>query len=309
MRLKLNLIDKNVDTLATALLHASQIFSASEDENVILKFGAKYSDRADSVSVTQHNNPNPQPNETFFTCGFVGRNEKPEVWLRLRSDVIFKDLICESLRENAIDITVVPQNILNAFKYASKMKQTSVRLGRGDGEGGILVWDFRYWTTPTAESPDSTSRVFVVVQNIPVNVVRRTDDIKEEPSLPPPDISVELVRLSKIRGAVEKFKEMKIQTILLSLSADGTLMISGSSDDSEIESCFGIMPILGEVRNADTSVWLNTSKLLPVLSHFSQIPLNGNPIMMISRDFYLCLWCGLDLSLGTISCVLPALVL
>jgi Hus1-like protein len=263
--------------VAAAVARGAAIFGAASEDVAYLRFA-----------------------KTEFTVGFAGAGDRVECWLKFAADVTFSEnLICESIRGDLIDMTVLTGNLIATLKHAARAKQVTLRLSRGAAQDEIMVVELRF------TAGDAAQEKLLVLQNMPVSIVRDPGSIKDEPRLPDPTCKFELLGLSRLREVLDKMKVFKIASCEVSLSPETELIVTGSSDGVSVEATFGEIPVL---QGGEASASFPVAKLSLLVSHFSGLPVSGCTAALLADEFYLCLFTGLESGLGSFTAILPALI-
>ena len=263
--------------VASAVSRGASIFGASSDDTVFLKL---------------------TKSELIF--GFAGSGDRVECWLKFSAESTFNgDVICESIREDVIDIAVSVGNLVSTLKHAAKAKQTSFRLSRGAAQQELLVFELRF------TSGEISQEKLLVFQNMPVSVIRDISSVKLEPRLPDPTVKFELLGLSRIREVLDKMKIFKINSCEIIVSEGSQLSLCGFSDGVRVEANLTEVPVL---QGSDANGNFPVSKLALLVTQFSALPSSGCTAALLASDFYFCLWTSLEGSVGSFTAILPALV-
>jgi Hus1-like protein len=243
----------------------------------------------------------------FLTIGFKSTSN-PEVWLKLTNSQIFlSDFICTSVRQNVIQLLVPSLEFIETLKFINKMKKTLFKLSRSESNlHPILFFECRYFLD---------SEVFVVFRSLPVQVIRNSVDFPTEPALEPPSIKIELLGLSRIRLALDKLKNLKLPSVELKAKNEGTLEITGMTDDAEVTLFLSNLNVVSDQslafpqNNGDNgfTVYVSANFLQKSVSAISQLTMSAPPIFMLNPDYYLCIWSQLDDQIGFFTTIIPAM--
>ena len=298
MKLRFELSQTQIATLLTAFTKAASI---SGEDQCVLKFSDAPSFRA-----------------AFFP------SDAPEVWLTfdkavftaalqsedgaadpVPGDVDLSGFVCESARGNLIDLEIPVKSLVEALKFAAKMKKTVARLSRSPHNGEpVLVFDFRY-STEVASLGQHASH-FSVNQLIPVLVLRSEAEIREMPQLVDPDVKTEIVSLSRLKHITERIKHLKIfPHTELSLNDDGALRVACTTDEAQVVADLAALD--SHTQAAMTAVNMHTGHFLKIIDALYSLPTAGPPIFAAKGNQYLCVWAPLSDHVGALTCVAPAI--
>jgi hypothetical protein len=276
MKLKFELNQAHISTVLMAFTKGVAI---SGDDHCVLKFSETPTLRA-----------------AFFS------SDAPEVWLTF-DRVIFSNesILCESARQNLIDMEVPVKGLLEALKFASKMKKTTVKLSRAPPPASdpVLMFEFRYGTG------GALGQHFVVYQSIPVVVFRTDAEIREMPQLLDPDVKTEVLGFTRVKQITDRLKHLKFQSIVLRVSDNSTLSFTGTSEAAEMSA-----EILAEDDDGSAQVaqlHLHTDHLVKLVDAINALPTSGPPIFACKSNQYLCLWAPLSDHIGALTSVTPAM--
>jgi hypothetical protein len=283
MRLKFELNQLHISSLLNVISKGSQ--AAGSDE-VVLKFG--------------------EPGD-ILAVGFVSSPEEAEVWAKLKSADVFANFICESARNNCIELTGSSKNLVSALRFAVKMKRTIVKLSRARDSRGIgeplLVFEYRYNLL-------ESETTFTVLQSVPVWVSRDLTDIKIEPQLDAPSMKLETSSgLARIRHIVERCTSLKLPSMRLKGKFPDVFEISGVSDDAEVTASLSGLVVESLRTNSECITYVDSSKFQRIVNSFASLITASSPTFMLSPEIYLCIWVSLEDHIGIMTAVMPALLL
>jgi len=241
MRLKVEFKPGACAVVAAGVARAASIYGASSDDIAYLRFS-----------------------KASLVVGFAGSGDRVECWLKFPFETAFhENAICESVREDMIDMTVLVGNFVATLKHAARAKSVTLRLSRSPTLEELLVFELRF---------TAGEGKLVVIQNMPVSIVIDPGSVKEEPRLPDPTCKFELIGLSRLKEVVEKMKGFKISTCQVTLTDDSELVVSGNLDGMSVEATFADVPVL---QGGSASASFPVNKLGLLVTHFSALPSSG----------------------------------
>jgi hypothetical protein len=239
-----------------------------------------------------------------FIASLTKRKDQTESWIVLESTQAFSSLVCESLRQNEIDLALPTSAILMVLKYTTTCVFCATRLTKRDSEP-VLRFEFNFIDTGNS----------LVFHDIPVEVLR-LGSVWSEPVLPDPTVHISLNTSFKRTGVLfDRLKHMGMSDACIKIikqdSVSDIMLVSESESSrasfvihgSTLVQGSGELP--GQTQTTEISVTL--SGIAFVLSKVAA-PGNLRCMLMACENRYVSAWVQLPQRYGVVAAVTPALL-
>ena len=231
------------------------------------------------------------------------RVDQAESWLVVDCEKSLSSLMCESLRDNEIDLALPASLVVMAFKYVSASVFCAMRLTKRD-QAPVLRFEFNFMDSGNA----------LVVHDVPVEILR-SELVWMEPVLVEPDCRLVLSHpLKKLAQYIDRLKQMGIAEVAIDIHNRDSffdIRLSGASDS--LKTSFLITQQSRASTPSDdepsvTQLALTIKGLSFILAKVSPMADSARCMVMASDSRYLSTWLQLQNQLGGIASVSPAII-
>ncbi len=242
----------------------------------------------------------------FYFASLSPRKDRAEAWVVIETISGFSTVICESLRENKIDIAISPKPLLLVLKYVGQAVLCSMRLTKRNEEP-VLRFEFNF-----IDSPHSS----LVLHDIPVEILKTEAAWKEPNTLPSPDCKLLLkYPVKRLIQFMEKFRHAGVceTGFEITLNANNNscdLAISGKSDSNHKMKLSipnqSTVPGMRQLSNSMVSVTVSVVALTFLLTHVQAFSDPSLSLIMLTADRVITTWTQIPNGYGCIRAFSPA---
>ena len=213
----------------------------------------------------------------------------------------FTTLVCESIRDNEIDLTVSAAALVLVFRHVGASLFCAMRLTKRGSEP-VLRFEFNF-----ADSGNC-----LVVHDVPVEILR-SELIWSEPVLPDPDTRLIMTHSTrKLWQCLERLKQMgvaDVQASFIDRAAAMDLRITGACDSVKTTVFIPNQSVFGHQATAlaPTQLDLTLTGLSFVFGRASAVSETSRCVLMSCNAKYLSAWIQLPNQYGSLAAVTPAI--
>lgn len=240
----------------------------------------------------------------FYFASQSPRKDRSEAWVVIETISAFSTVICESLRDNSIDIAIPPKPLLLVLKYVSQAVLCSMRLTKRNDEP-VLRFEFNF-----IDAPHSS----LVLHDIPVEMLKSESAWKEPDTLPNPDYKFVLKYPAKrLIHIVDKFRHAGVNQISFSVRPNTNnscdVCVSGHSDSSQFNVMIPNQSTVSGSRQIPVSplnVNLTPAALSFLLGNLLTFSDPSLSLVMVTAHRVIATWTQLPNGIGCIRAFSPA---
>lgn len=248
------------------------------------------------------------PDKFFFT-NLARRKDQSESWCAINCVATFSNLVCESLRDNQIDIAISTQALITVMKYVSQSVLCTMRLTRRSGEP-VLRFEFNF--------VDSGS--CLVVHDIPVQVLRQDEFTWFEPLIPDADTRLILgFPVKKVLAYLERLRAMdagQVQVLFENQPLAVNMRLTCSCNSTKTTFSILNQPVFKtsqldrDIDGLESSeVNLTLKGFTYVLERVSALTDTCKCLLLACENKYLSLWIQLPNQYGSVAAITPAIII
>ena len=238
-----------------------------------------------------------------FFASLTSRKDQTESWVVLETVHAFSSIVCESVRNNHINIALSTSALTMVLKYTSVCVFCAMRLTKRDGDP-VFRFEFNFIDTGNC----------LVFHDIPVEVLRQ-ECAWSEPLLPDPSVHLILNQsCRRLPTLIEKLRHMGITEMSVDITTAGScadIALVAESESSRATLHIKGNNILGspdEIESVPprTQITVTLSGFAFILAKLTMD--NNRCMLMACESKYLSIWIQLPQQYGIVAAVTPAVL-
>ena len=270
----------------------------------VLKGGGGVSTDASIIKLSQ--------TQFSFTNG-TRRRDQSESWCSLSCNHCFSSVICESLRDNFIDVSIPTQSLIMVLRYVAQSVQCTMRLTKRNGSEPIMRFEFNFVDSGNC----------LVVHDVPIEIIKQEESIWSEPLIPDADTRLVLsYPVRRILVHLEQIRHMDPDA-RIGIRFENFASFSNISLECTCESVRTKLKVPNQQVFQPTQTDENRMTGVPVISDVC-IMLKGiifalervsslndtcKCLLLASANKYLSFWIQLPNQYGSVAAISPAVII
>lgn len=252
------------------------------------------------------------PDKFFFTSG-GRRRDQSESWCCVTCKTTFSSVICESLRDNIIDMAIPTQSLIMVLRYVAQSIQCTMRLTKRNMVEPVLRFEFNFVDSGNC----------LVVHDVPVEVLKQDEFIWTEPLIPDADTRIVLsYPLKRIVSYMDQTRHMdpesKVNVRFENFVAFSNMTVSCACESVRSRLKIANQQVFQPTQTAEadirtgpcvSEVWLTLRGILYALDRVVLLSETCKCLLLASENKYVSLWVQLPNQFGSVAAITPAIIL
>lgn len=253
------------------------------------------------------------PERFTFTNGNTRKDHQSESWCCLNCTMAFSSIICESLKDNQIDLGVPTQALIMVLRYVAQSVHCTMRLTKRNGSEPVLRFEFNFVDSGNC----------LVVHDVPIEVIKQDEAIWSEPLIPDADTRIVLVfPIKRIMSYLDHIRHMdpesKLEVRFENFVSFANMSISCACESVRTRLNVPNQQVFNPARSDENAaltgpsisdVCLSLKGFLYTLDRVSTLSDSCKCLLLASENKYLSLWIQLPNQYGSVAAITPAIII
>jgi len=251
--------------------------------------------------------------ERFFFTNGNSRRDQSESWSCINCASTFSSLICESLKDNQIDLGISTQSLIMVLRYVAQRIQCTMRLTKRNGTEPVMRFEFNFVDSGNC----------LVVHDVPVEVLKLEEAIWSEPLIPDADTRIVLRHpIKSIVTFLEHIRHMdpegKLEIQFENFASFANMSVSCACESVRTRLRIPNQQVFDHTHQGQSQAslgptasgaCLSVKGLLYTLDRVSTLSESCKCLLLASENKYLSLWIQLPNQFGSVAAITPAIIL
>lgn len=252
------------------------------------------------------------PSQFIFT-NVTRRRDQSESWCSVSCPHAFSSVICESLRDNMIDVSITTQSLIMVLRYVAQSVQCTMRLTKRNGSEPILRFEFNFVDSGNC----------LVVHDVPIGIVKQEESIWSEPLIPDADTRLVLsYPIKRILTHLEQIRHMdpdvRVGIRFVNFASFSNMSVECTCESVRTKLKVPNQQIFQPVQQDEnqthpgpiiSDVCIMLRGILFALERVSSLNDTCKCLLLASANKYLSFWIQLPNQYGSVAAITPAVLI